>query len=45
MILKNDLISGIIKMGKTSKPLQLHESPLIGLGKILKEEKAPQLQA
>ena len=45
MLLKNDLISGIIKMGNTSKPLQLQESPLVELGKILKGEKAPQLQA
>ena len=41
MLLKNDLISGIRKMGNTSKPLQLQESPLIELGKILKGEKAP----
>lgn len=45
MLLKNDLISGIRKMGNTSKPLQLQELPLVGLGKILKQEKAPQLQA
>ena len=32
-------------MGNTSKPLQLQELPLVGLGKILKREKAPQLQA